>query len=756
MKKQAVLSGWTFFREGEAPREVTLPYDAMIHDQRSPQSPTGAAGGYFVPGVYHYQNKLEIPEEWDGLSVRFRFDAVCPNARVLLNGEEIGTHSSAYSPFSVCADDVIRPGEENTLEVIANNRYPYPADGYTGAGIIRPVYVLTGPKEYSITPENVFVSTESLEGKTAAVRVQVSSVPEDADVRVEVFYKKKRIVEGTGRDCRLSIPDPLLWSETGGDLYKLRVSLQKDGETLDSTHFNFGIRTLEWGKDGLLLNQFPLKLRGGCVRHDNGVLGACSWKEAENRKILLLKECGFNAVHVAHTFPSEEFLTACDRYGMYVVAEPACGAELSEGITALRNHPCVIMYCLGKELLTESPRTLMSRIRELDSTRPVTSGTNPVMQRVRDRLDRMKTPNLYVKSLLRAAGRQSAALAAPAAGVLSGLPASEKENSPLFDSLDIAGYLYGVSRYPKERETFPGRLITGMEIFPSELYPSWHQSRKDPGLLGDFVWSAWDYLGQAAGGTWNAEGANLLYAHYPWLINGSGAFDILGNPTSLARYASTVWGFSEKPWIGVRPMNNPGVPFSKSPWRDSNAIASWSWRGCTHYKSTVEVYTTGSLVKLTLNDETVGFARVRKNKAVFHILYHPGILTAVVYDSHLREVSTATLRSATGNLRISAQAEQPTAFTGDVVFIPLAVRGENGVIESNSDEKIRCVVDNGELLGFGSARPKTEEPYDRDTATTYFGRALAVVRVGSAGETKVTFSSEIYGDEPTSVGIRVL
>lgn len=756
MKKQALLSGWTFWREGEQARDITLPYDAMIHDSRSPQSPSGAGGGYFVPGIYHYAKTFEAPEEWEGQHIVFQFDAVYPNARVFLNSVELGYYESGYAPFSAAADDAVKPGAENTLEVIVNNMEMDSADGYTGAGIFRPVYVLTGSKECPLTQDNVFVSTVSLEKKAAIVRVQTMDVPEDLTVRAEIFYKKRRIVEGNGPDCCLRVPDPLLWSETGADLYKLRVSVQKDGTTLDSTHFNFGIRTLEWGGDGLLLNGFPVKLRGGCVRHDNGLLGACSYKESENRKILLLKECGFNAVHVSHTLPSEEFLTACDRYGMYVVLDELYVDHIPEVIRAVRNHPCVIMYCLGKEVTDTYPSLLMERIHEADVTRPVTCGTNPFMQRLRDRVDKLKTPNKYLKAILKAAHKQSSALAAPAVSTIADLPSADKTSAPLFDSLDVAGYVYGVSRYSKDREKYPNRLIAGMEIFPSELYDASKKSREDPRVLGDFVWSGWDYLGQAAGGTWNTEGANILTADYPWLVNGSGAFDILGNSTSLAHYAASVWGFSEKPWIGVQPMNHPGETISRSPWRDSNAVDSWSWRGCTHYKTTVEVYASGAFVKLILNEETVGFARLRKNKAVFHILYHPGVLTAVVYDSHLKEISTANLRSATGNLRISAHAEQPTAFSGDVVYIPVSLLGENGVVESNSDETLKCLVDNGVLLGFGSACPKTEESYDSDTATTYQGRALAVVRVGNAETTKVTFSSAIYKEESMTVNIRVL
>ena len=791
MKLLRIDQGWTFWREGGEKTSVTLPHDAMIHEERTADSPAGAAGAWFPPGTYYYTRELDIAEDWSGKHIVLRFDGVYPSAEVTVNGAPAGSHTGGYTPFTLDVSELVRPGEKNTLEVRVDNSDLPNSRWYSGAGIYRPVYVGVGPKGCSITEENVAVVTESASPQSAEIRVRTEGCPKGADVRVEVFYKKNRIVEGNGADCLLTIPEPLLWSDTGADLYTMRVSYVADGKTLDAVKFYFGIRLLEWGKSGLFLNGNRTVLRGGCVHHDNGLLGAATCKEAENRRILRMKEAGFNAVRTAHNPPSEEFLTACDRYGMYVLLDlfdnwymPRYKGDASESfadtwkatiraaVLMARNHPSVILYSIGNDLIEpndqdglQMARLIMDEVRRYDVSRPLTAGVNLALLSGTSAVNRLfrrfgKKAPAFPLTIPEAARplNSGAALAAPVVGLLGELPQVGKITAPFCDLLDIAGYNYSVSRWGGDRKKHPGRLILGTEILPSDLPQAAASAESDPGILGGFLWSGWDYLGEAGADTWNTDGAGWFGAPYPWLINGSGAFDILGNPTSLAHYASSVWRFSDKPWIGVHPMNEPGKLLTKSPWRTSNAVDSWSWRGCTHYRTTVEDYTTGSFVKLLLNDETVGISRVHKNKAVFHILYEPGILTAVVCNSRLQEVgASASLRSATGKLRISAAAEQKAAFPGDIVYVPVTLRGENGIRECNCDETLFCTVENGELLGFGSADPCTKERFDTDSATTYFGNALAIVRVGSERTTTVVRFSSAAADQPDeTVEISVL
>lgn len=239
---------------------------------------------------------------------------------------------------------------------------------------------------------------------------------------------------------------------------------------------------------------------------------------------------------------------------------------------------------------------------------------------------------------------------------------------------------------------------------------------------------------------------------YPWLLAGAGVIDILGNPDGSCKYASTVWGLEENPVIAVRPVNHPGVRVSKSVWRGTNAIMSWSWADCKGNKAIVEVYSDKSEVELLLNGKSLGRKKVKECKAIFNAKYEPGVLTAIAYEAGGRETGRSELLSADAPLHISVNPEKKEAKSGEIVYVPVNIEGNNGVIESNADRKISVEVDNGELLAFGSANPCTKEQYHTGSFTTYYGRALAVVRVGEAGTTTVCATD---GDRTTSEEISI-
>ena len=790
MKKLLLASDWMVQEENGTVRSVTLPDDAMLHSTRSADAPSGADGAWFDPGVFRYRRELDVPAEWADLQVRFRFEGVGGAAAVRLNGVVIGTHVNSCTPFEVSTKGAIHPGKINELEVVCDCTALPSGRWYGGAGLCRPVWCLVGPEEGSITEKDVFLRTESVEKDgTARVRISIENVPEGAEADIVLSQGKQVVARLSGSDAVAEIPNALLWSETGADLYHARVTLTRGGIPLDSVRIPFGIRTLQWGQDGLKLNGNSLKLRGGCLRQDSGILGMASLKETENRRVLRLKQAGFNAVRCAGGLPSEERLNACDKYGMYVMVEffdtwyrhkaehdyadhfaSHWREDLNAAVRTARNHPCVLFYSLGSGLTepTELPgvrtaRELADFVRALDSTRPITMGLNPVMLGGSYTLQKLE--KRFRKAEKKESGRnrgtaafqQAANVVGRTVGAAGGLPPIDQALAPLTDILDVIGYNYGAARYRKDRKNHPERPLVGTSIFPGELYDVWKMTEQDSGILGNFVWSAWDYLGEAGKGAWTTDASAVRGGAYPWISNGSGAFDLIGTPTALAHYAETVWRFADQPWIGVQPPRIDSRPLVRSAWCLSNAVDSWAWRGCTHARTTVEVYApAGVFVRLLLNDETVGIGRLKKNRAVFHVLYEPGYLTAEVCDAHLKPIGTATLRSSAGALRISAEAEQKTAVEGDIVFIPVTLRGENGVIECGDDETLRCTVENGELLAFGSADPCPEEPFPSDTAVTYHGRALAVVRIGPCGSTTVTFHSDRAGEAPASAKIRVL
>ena len=247
-----------------------------------------------------------------------------------------------------------------------------------------------------------------------------------------------------------------------------------------------------------------------------------------------------------------------------------------------------------------------------------------------------------------------------------------------------------------------------------------------------------DYLGEAGIGAWSYTGGMPFNRPYPWVLAGAGVIDIIGVPDGSCKYASTVWGLEKNPVIAVRPVNHPGVRPSKSVWRGTNAILSWSWNNCTGNKAIVEVYSDQASVELFLNNQSLGKKKVKECRAIFHVKYSPGTLSAVSYDTHGLETGCSELSSAKGPFRVVTRPEANKVKPGDIVHVPVTIEGSNGVVESNADRTVTIHVEGGELLAFGSANPCTEEQYHTGTCTTYYGRALAVVRAGDTGTLKIT------------------
>ena len=274
--------------------------------------------------------------------------------------------------------------------------------------------------------------------------------------------------------------------------------------------------------------------------------------------------------------------------------------------------------------------------------------------------------------------------------------------------------------------------------------------KKYPYLVGDFMWTAWDYLGEAGLGAWaytpDGKGFNKPY---PWLLADSGAFDILGDPNGELFWASAVWG--KGTFLAVQPVNHDMKP-AKGVWRGTNAIPSWSWAGYKGKSAVVEVYTDAASVELLLGGKKLGSAKVKDYRATFKVKYAPGKLEAVAYGADGRELSRTSLETADAPLHIALKPEKAAVKPGEIVYIPVTIEGANGVVESNADRKLTVTVEGGELLGFGSANPRTEERFDVGEYTTYYGHALAIIRAGERGAVKIIATD---GDKAAHVEIPV-
>lgn len=751
MKKVLWNHDWYFSKVGGHRQAVTLPHDAMIHEIRVPGHASGSAQAFFPGGKYVYEKTFRKPTEEH---VIFQFEGVYKNAVISINGKEAGGCSYGYRPFLVCADAYLVDGE-NTITVVCENVDQPDSRWYTGAGIYRPVWMWTGPKS-SIEPSAVKIQTVSID--PAKVHIMTEC---DGEPVVQILDGETVMAEGKGHDVVLTVPDAVLWSEDSPKLYRCRV--EAEGDVAVST---FGIRTIRWDNKGFYINGKSTLLRGGCVHHDNGILGAATVDEADYRRAKKLKEAGFNAIRSAHNPISRAMLEACDELGLYVMDESwdmwfhhknkhdYASQWRKNYLDDLRamvdmdfNHPSVIMYSIGNEVSepakdegVEKTKEMVEFLHQADPTRPVTGGFNLMII-----ANAKKGKGIYNEeggmnsdSSDKMSGMNSTMFNMITNMVGSGMnksangKAADKATTPCLDALDMAGYNYASGRYPLEGKAHPNRLIFGSETFPMDIAKNWPMVKQYPYLIGDFMWTAWDYIGEVGLGAWAyTKDGTGFNKPYPWLLADTGAMDILGNPNGEMFLAQAAWGVLKAPAIGVQPVNHPGQRPAKMAWRGTNALASWAWQGCEGNKAVVEVYTDAAAVELLLNGKSLGKKKVKACRVIYKTKYAPGKLEAVAYDASGREISRSQLISATGKTSISMVPETQKAKPGDVVYVDISIVGENGVVESNADRKLTVRVAGGELLGFGSADPRTEERFDEGSYTTYYGKALAAVRVGN-------------------------
>lgn len=769
MKAQAFHDNWLFSLKGSEQRKpVTLPHDAMIHQERDPAAEGGSGHAYFPGGEYVYEKIFYCPKDWEDKAVLLHFGGVYRNAKVSLNGEEICTHAYGYTDFTADLTGRLRCGQDNKLVVEADNSLLPNSRWYCGGGIYRPVKLILGEKTH-IRWQGVKISTLSY----APARVRVETSATGGEVRVEILDGLRVVAQGMGSGVELDLPGAKLWSAEEPNLYTCRVTLSEAGQAVDTAEEAFGVRMVGWGPEGLSVNGKPVLLRGGCIHHDNGILGAAAFEESEERKVRKLKEAGFNAIRSAHNPASEALLAACDKYGLYVMDETwdmwyQCKTKhdyskyfrenYQEDLDALVkkdfNHPSVIMYSIGNEVsepATEEgvslARELVSRLHELDASRPVTAGINLSIL-----ANSAKGKPLYKEdggradeSVNQQGGMNSAMFNLMASMVGTGMnkaangSKADQATSPVLDALDIAGYNYASGRYRMEAAKHPERILVGSETFPQDIWKNWQMVKELPYLTGDFMWVAWDYLGETGIGAWAyTADAKAFDKPYPWLLADCGAMDILGDPNGELYLAQAAWGLLKEPAIAVRPVNHKGEALIKSVWRGTNAIPSWSWHGCEGNPAVVEVYACAAWVKLLLNGKSLGRKRVKEGVATFKVKYAPGELCAVAYDGDGREIGQSRLYSAVGKVKLTLEPECATIKVGQAAYVPVTLTGTNGMRECAKDRLLTATVEGGELAAFGSANPRTEERYDAGECTTYYGRAMAVVRGVKPGRLVLT------------------
>ena len=765
---------------------VDLPHDGMIGTPVSPDAPAKADSGYYTGGLTNYTRYVFVPEEWQGSCVGLKLDGVMMNASVDVNGSRVGMCHNGYAPFYVDLTDYVTFGENNRVTINVNTSMQPNSRWYSGSGLYRGVCLMNGPRVH-IVPDGLYVFTKEINDGYAFLEALVEVVNTElqncmAEVELTLYYdgreevaaQTKRVIEighGKTENARLTltVKDPLLWDADSPNLYRVKAKVRKLGiytthfvpgedVTVDEAEAVFGIRTVTADPvHGLRINGKTVKLKGGCLHHDNGLLGSVSLPGSEERKVRKLKSIGFNAIRTAHNPPSAALIECCDRLGMYVFDEAfdAWGigkrggdyhqffeTDWEKDLTAFvkrdRIHPSVILWSTGNEIPEraglgdgyEKATKIAERIRSLDGTRPVSNGICSLWSGLDDKL---------------AIGQNQAQNAG------DGMKATlwETVTEPFTNGLDVVGYNYMEDIYERDHEMFPERVILGSENFPNQIGFRWPMVEKLPYVIGDFTWTAWDYLGEAGLGKaayvepddpkaprfpWDLMPDRT--SPYPWRLANDADFDITGFRCPQGDYRSVVWGNEETFLYSMHP-DTFGKKEVVSMWGFPYVLRNWNYEGLEGHPTELVVFSKADEAEVFVNGKSIGRKPVSKERPFpysvrFETTFQPGEVIAVSYQNG-KEVSRATLVTTGSAQRIRLVPEKSVmaADGHDLIYVNIEITDRDGRVVPDAAVALRANVSGaGRLAGFGSANPITEEDYTDSETVSYRGRALLIMRAG--------------------------
>lgn len=825
-------SGWHVSKPGGSPmmaamqggasaaEAVTLPHDAMIHEKRMKETKNQHQTGFYPGGVYHYTKNFDVPEEWADQNVTLEFEGVYRNAMVYVNGDYAGGHPYGYTNFYVELDDFLKYGQSNEIKVVANNSAEEDSRWYSGSGIYRNVNVMTGNRLH-IAVDGVGITTPEVEEDCATVQVavrmenrghkrhKVRVVTELSDGEGNIAGKEITLVSVFPNQeipvrQRILVDAPKLWDVEHPNLYTCTVKIVEDGEVLDEVKENFGIRTITMNaKHGLRLNGKEINLRGSCIHHDNGIIGAATLESAEWRRCRQLKEAGFNCIRSSHHPVSKAMLDACDRIGMLVLDELSdmwtrtknnndyaqafsdyWEKDVEQMVAKDYNHPSVIMYISGNEIQeaasakgAELNRRITEKFHVLDGTRYVTVAINGLLSCVDHMGEIMcSVMGISMEQMMQMMAAQAAPKEESGTSVDAANGSTDLMSGPTADAFakneivtglleefasvtDLTGYNYLTARHEMEHEMYPNRVILGTETLPADIVRLWKIVKENPHVIGDMTWTGYDYLGEAGCAVWYYDGRHGFTPNWPISIAYVGDIDITGYRRPMSYYREIVYGLRKKPYIAVERVNHYGETTLKTAWMWKDEIASWTWDGYEGKSAVVNVYSNADEVELFQNGKSLGRKPVSEETnyyVSFETQYQPGKLEAVCYRNGIEDGRDELVTAGVDvELCVNADKKVLSADGADLAYLTICLRDKDGNVNLQAKKEVTVSVEGaGSLQGFGSADPETENNYDNTVWETYDGYLLAVVRAGEeAGEIKATFTSE--GCETQEIMIKV-
>jgi len=737
-------------------RKLDLPHDWSIEDLPNTSSPfnpnaiSQVNGGFTTGGTAWYRKSFTLRPEQKGKRIVIQFDGVYMNAEVWLNGQSVGSHPYGYTSFWFDITDKVKSDSANVLAVKVRNEGEN-SRWYSGSGIYRHVWLKTLEPTH-IAQWGTYITTRDVSASSAKVSIKTKVLNETDQTSQTALLS--RVLNSKGQlvvkiESRHTIPahssyefeqlvelkDPSLWSPDSPTLYTAESVVNQNSKTIDLLRTQFGVRSIAFDvAKGFLLNGQPLKLKGGCLHHDNGPLGARAFDRAEERRVELLKASGYNALRLAHNPPSPAFLEACDRLGMLVIDEAFdmwsegknphdyhlffdewWQRDVESMILRDRNHPSVIIWSIGNEIpnrtkpeVVKLAQELGDYIRRMEPTRPITSAVNDLRE----------------------------------------------DKDPYFATLDVAGYNYAAggdhlkqSLYEFDHNRLPKRIMYGSESYPLEAFDSWMNVIDHPYVVGDFVWTAFDYIGEASIG-WRGYWQEQSF--YPWTLAYCGDIDTCGWKRPQSYYRDALWKENQlsifvKPPTPSYPINPNRQSWSKWHWHD--VVANWNWEGHEREPLQVSVYSSCDEVELLLNGKSLGRKPTNRSTAytaTWDVPYQAGVLHAVGYNGG-RATSFVDLKSAgpPSAIKLTPDRARIVADNQDLSYVTVELVDAKGVRNPTAENSIRFAVDGpGTIVAVANANPISTESYQRPQRKAWQGRCLVIVKsTQQAGPITITASS---------------
>lgn len=735
---------WLFESKGVS-KYVELPHDAMLEEKRYAKDFMYSGNAYFDGGFYTYKKTFSLPNEFKDKKVFLEVLGCYPNCKIILNENTVYGYNNGYQVYYVDLTDYILFGNSNELVIECDNTLVPNSRWYSGAGLYRGLNLWISNQNY-IIPESVKINV--LDHKPLTISYELDYVGKNLDVTFNVYDGNQLIKSINGKKNMLNL-DCKLWSDLDPKLYQIQIELKNKEEVLDTITFDYGFRHLEYTTKGLFVNGVKTILKGCCLHHDNGIVGARSYFDMEYHKLEVLKEYGFNAIRSSHNPASKSLLDACDKLGFYVMDE-LCDMwyyhknpydyalyfeanymkDLKLMIDKDYNHPSVIMYSLGNELgePTSDSELGLKILKDMTDYihqhdyRKSTLGIN-FTNLPREELNMHKTKarmfEVYEnKDSLCDDYNEVIVTLGEAMANIACAEDSERVSVEAFKLLDLAGYNYAYKRYALDDEIHKERIIVGTETMAHDVYQNYHLMQKYPRVIGDFIWTGIDYLGEVGIGGYGNE--RYFAKPYPWILANGGALDLLYSPTGEAGLAKITYTDSDLLIYTRMPKDDETL----SAWRWTNSIPTYSYGNNLGKKVVVEVYSKYPFVELFVNGNSKGIKEVTKGYVEYDITYEPGTLTAKGYNLNKEFVKEEKL-STVSDSKLSLEVE----YVGkDLVLVNVFYKDKNGIIDTMKEEAITVSVDGANLLGIGSANPKTEDNYLSNTCHTWKGMARIALK----------------------------